>query len=136
MAVKSSTGLGRWVDAGKLTLPATKKDGKLDVVKLADAAADGILGRVIEARLVKGKKVHGHESYTVQILNRSPLILNGVALAGAGPVDEKAGTVPGILSGLSVGPGKYVAIGASAETVERLGLKKGVHILAADLSGL
>ena len=44
--------------------------------------------------------------------------------------------VPGVLSGLSVGPGKYLAIGASAETVERLGLKKGVHILAADLSGL
>ncbi len=136
VAVKSSTGLGRWVDAGKLTLPMTKKDGKLDVVKLADSAADGILGRVIEARLVKGKKVHGHESYTVQVLNRSPLILNGVALAGAGPIDEKAGRVPGILSGLAVGPGRYVTIGASAETVERLGLKNGVHILAADLSGL
>ncbi len=136
MAVKSSTGLGRWVDAGKLTLPVTQKDGKVDAPKLADAAADGILGRVIEARLVKGKKVHGHESYTVQILNRSPLVLNGVALAGPGPIDEKGGTVPGILSGLSVGPGNYLAIGASAEMVERLGLKKGVHILAADLSGL
>ncbi len=41
-----------------------------------------------------------------------------------------------MLSGLSVGPGKVLAIGASAETVERLGLKTGIHILAADLSGL
>jgi hypothetical protein len=133
VAVKSSTGLGRWVDAGKLTLPVAKKDGKVDAPKLADAVADGILGRVIEARLVAGKKVKGKETYTVQIHNRSPLILNGIALAGPAPAEK---TVPGVLSGLSVGPGKYLAVGTSAEMVERLGLKKGVHILAADLSGL
>ena len=86
VAAKSSDGQGRWVDVAKLTLPVTKKDGKVDAPALADAVADGVLGRVVEARLVKAKKVHGKDkdSYTVQILNRSPLILNGVALAGAG----------------------------------------------------
>ena len=136
-ALRSSNGRGQWVDLGKLTLPVPKKDGKLDVPALADAVVDGLLAKVFDTRLVMAKKAHGKEkeTYTLRILNRSPLILNGVALAGAGPIDPKS-TVPGVLSGLSVGPGKVLAIAASAETVERLGLKKGVHILAADLSGL
>jgi hypothetical protein len=135
-AVQSSDGRGRWVDLGKLTLPLVKKDGKVDPVALADKAADGLLARVVEARLVKGKKVKGHETFTVQLLNRSPLILNGVALAGSEPADPKAPAVPGVLSGLCVGPGKFLTIGAPAEAVERLGLKQGVHVLAADLSAL
>ena len=137
VAAKASDGKGRWVDAGKLTLPVTKKDGKVEAPALVDAMAEGVLGKVVEARLVKAKKAPGKakDTYTVQILNRSPLILNGVALAGLEPEDPKS-TVPGVLSGLSVGPGHTLTIGATTETVERLGLKKGVHILAADLSGL
>ena len=49
----------------------------------------------------------------MQIHNRSPLILNGLALAGLEPADPKS-MVPGVLSGLSVGPGKYLAIGGVA----------------------
>ena len=133
VAVKSSDGRGRWVDAAKLTVPVTKKDGKADVAALADAVADGVLGRIVEARLVKGKKVKGKDTYTVQVLNRSPLILNGVAFDGAAAPRAEA---PGLVWGLSVSPGKVLTIGATAEAVERLGLAKGMHIVAADLSGL
>ena len=88
VAARSSDGQGRWVDVGKLTLPVTKKDGKVDAPAFADAMADGLLGRVVEARLVKAKKVHGKDkdSFSVQIHNRSPLILNG-----AGPRRRRAG---------------------------------------------
>ena len=55
---RPSDGKGQWVDAGKLTLPLAKKDGKLDVVAFTDAMADGLLGKVLEARLVKAKKAH------------------------------------------------------------------------------
>jgi hypothetical protein len=133
VAVKSSDGRGRWVDAFKLSVPVALKDGKPDAPALADAVADGILARVVDAKLVKGKKVKGKDSYSVQVLNRSPLILNGVALAGSG--EAKAGE-PGLIWGLSVSPGKTLSIGASSETIDRLGLRQGIHVLAADLSGL
>jgi hypothetical protein len=133
VSVKTSGGRTRWVDAFKLSVPLTAKDGKPDAAALADAVADGVLARVIEAKLVKGRKVKGKDSYSVKILNRSSLILNGVALTGSGEAKPEA---PGLVWGLSVSPGKVLSIGASAETVERLGLSKGVHIMAADLSGL
>ncbi len=133
VAVKTTAGRGRWVDAFKLSVPVTAKDGKPDAPALADAVADGVLARVLDAKLVKGRKVKGKDTFSVQILNRSPLILNGVALTGAGDVKAEA---PGLIWGLSVSPGKVLSIGAAAETVERLGLSKGVHIMAADLSGL
>ena len=134
VALKSSNGRDRWVDAGKLTLAVPLKDGKVDVPALADAVADGLVGRVLDAKLVKGKaKVKGKDVYTLQVLNRSPLILNGVAVAGLGLAKSET---PGLLWGLSVGPGKVMSVSAPAETVERLGLTKGVHVLAADLSGL
>jgi hypothetical protein len=133
VAVRSSDGRGRWVDAFKLSVPVDLKDGKPDAPAVADAVADGVLARVIDAKLVKGKKVKGKDSYSVQVLNRSPLILNGVALAGTG--EAKAGE-PGLIWGLSVSPGKTLSIGAPAETVDRLGLRQGIHVLAVDLSGL
>ncbi len=74
----------------------------------------------------------------MQIHNRSPLILNGVALAGARAGRPEVGRPPAASSPASAsGPGKVsLHRQTSAETVERLGLKKGVHVLAADLSGL
>ncbi len=91
--------------------------------------AEGVLGKVIEARTGQGEEGglpgKAKDTYTVQILNRSPLILNGVALADGEPADPKS-TVPGVLSGLSVGPGHVLTIGATTETVEeRLGLEAG-----------
>jgi hypothetical protein len=133
VSVKSSDGRGRWVDAFKLSVPVALKDGKPDAPALADLVADGVLARVIDARLVKGKKVKGKDTYSVQLLNRSPLILNGVALAGSG--EAKAGE-PGLVWGLSVSPGKTLSIGTTSEAIDRLGLRQGVHVLAADLSGL
>jgi hypothetical protein len=135
VAVKLSNGRGRWVDATKVTVPVATKDGKADAAATVDAVADGVLGRVVEAKLVKGKKVKGKDSYSIQVLNRSPLILNGVAFAGV-DAGGKPQNSPGLVWGLSVSPGKVLSIGASAEAVERLGLRSGVHVLAADLSGL
>ena len=65
--------------------------------------------------------------------NYSPLILNGLALAGTG---EKADESLKLLSGIAIAPRKSFTIPATAEVVEALGLKNGVRVLAADLSGL
>ena len=44
--------------------------------------------------------------------------------------------VPSVLAGLAIPPRKNYTVGATAEAVERLGLKAGVKLLAADLNGL
>ncbi len=57
VVVKSSDGRGRiWVDSGKFTVPAVTKDGKAQAATLADAVAEGVLVRMVDAKLVKGKK--------------------------------------------------------------------------------
>ena len=80
----------------------SKKDGKLDAPALLDAAAEGLLGKLVEARLVKAQEGPGKakDTYTVQILNRSPLILNGLAMRGpraGGPQGHGPGGALGAL---------------------------------------
>ena len=122
-----------WKSAGKFNLPMAKKDGKLDAVAFTDSVASGVLGRLVRADLVKGKKVKGKDTYTVRIDNYSPLILNGLALAGT---SEKSADAPKMLNGVSISPRKSFSLPANSEVVEQLGLKQGVRVLAADLSGL
>ena len=61
------------------------------------------------------------------------MILNGLALGGSEVSEDNP---PSVLAGLSLPPLKSLTVPASAEMVERLHMKDGVRVLAADLSGL
>ena len=50
--------------------------------RLAEQLAEGIAGRLVRAQVTKGKKVKDVQTYKLRIDNASPLLLNGVALAG------------------------------------------------------
>jgi hypothetical protein len=134
VTVKTSDANGRtWASAGTFAVPLVSKDGKRDVVGFTDSLAVGVLSRMVDATLVKGQKVKGKDTYMVRLLNHSPLILNGLELTGSG---EKDGAVPRRLSGISLSPQRNLVLPATAEVVETLGLKQGVRVTAADLSGL
>ncbi|GAC1469159.1 MAG: hypothetical protein NVSMB9_12640 [Isosphaeraceae bacterium] len=123
-----------WVPAGKFTLPIALKAGKPEVARFADALAEGLLGRLVRTQLSKVGVVKGKMLYKVRIDNASPLILNGPAILGTG--EGKADSIPKVLSGVSISPRESVTVPATSEVVEMLGLKKGVRVIAADLSGL
>jgi hypothetical protein len=122
-----------WVAVGKFTLPVAREKGELKGVEFADALAGEILGRLVRAQLSKGPMVKGKQVYKVQIDNASPLILNGLAVLGVRP---KEGEPPKVLSGISIAPFKKMTVPATGELVDQLGLRKGVRVIAADLSGL
>jgi hypothetical protein len=123
-----------WVPAGKFDLPVALEDGKPQAAKFADALAEGLLNRLVRAQVSKSGVVKGKPVYKVRIDNASPLILNGLAILGAG--EGKAEQTPKVISGLSVSPRKSMTVPATAEMVDQLGLRKGVRVIAADLSGL
>jgi len=134
VVVRASNDRGQaWVDGGKFDATIALKDGKPDALALADSVAAGVLGRLVDVKLIKGKKVKGKDTYTVRIDNYSPLILNGLSLSGAG---DKSSDAAKMLAGICLSPRKSLTVPASAEAVEGLGLKQGVRVLAADLSGL
>jgi hypothetical protein len=123
-----------WLPLGKLELPLLNKDKTpRPAAELADSLAESLLGRLADATLVE-KKVKGKSTYTLRIDNASPLILNGLALTGAGDLSEDA--VPSSLAGMTLPPHRSVAMPASADMVERLNLKNGAKLLAADFSAL
>jgi hypothetical protein len=130
----SDAGAAAWVPVGKFTLPLDSKDGKVEAEKFADALAEGILSRLVSAQLSKGPMVKGKQTYKIRIDNASPLMLNGVAVLGA---LSKADDTPKILAGvICISPRRNMTVPATGEMVEQLGLKKGIRIIAADLSGL
>jgi len=122
-----------WVTVGKVQVNLKDDQGKnRKPIEVADALAEGLLSRVTEVTLVEGPKVKGKPTYKIQILNNSPFVLNGLALAGK----EAKETQPAALAGFCVAPHKTLTVPASGELVQRLGLKDGIRLLAADLSGL
>ena len=123
-----------WVTAGKFTLPVELKDNKPEVVKFADALAEGLLGRLVRTQVSKAGTVKGKAFYKVRIDNASPLILNGLAILGEGK--SRVETTPKVLSGISISPRKSMTVPLPGDVVESYGLRKGVHVIAADLSGL
>jgi hypothetical protein len=131
--VAASDAALRWVNMGKFTLKVEREEGKLQGAKFADALAEGVLGRLVRAQLSKGPRTKGKETYRVHIDNASPLILNGLAVLGP---EGKPGDVPKVLSAISVPPRYRFTVPATGEMVEQLGLKRGVRVVAADLSGL
>jgi len=124
----------RWVPAGRAELSLTGADGKaLEPGALADALAEKVLESTVRAEVAHGPRVKGKETFRITIRNGSPLVLNGLALGAAGADGAAA---PSVVSGLCIPPRKSLTLPASAETVERLGLKKEARVIAADLSAL
>jgi len=129
----SSADESQWAPAGKFSLPVAREDGKVKSKDFADALAEGVLGRMVRASVAKGPKVKGKDTYRMKIENSSPLILNGLAVLGA---SSKTGETAKVLAGICVPPGKSMTVPATGQMVDELGLRKGVRITAADLSGL
>lgn len=77
--------------------------------------------------------VKGKQSYKIRIDNASPLLLNGLAVQGSLGASNDP---PKVLAGISIPPRKNLTVPATGEMVEQLGLKKGIKVIAADLSGL
>jgi hypothetical protein len=102
-------------------------------VLLGDALAKAMVARLVRVQLSRGPRVKGKESFRLKIVNESPMILNGLALAGS---EIKADSPPAILLGMSLPPLKTLTVPATAEVVARLNLKEGSRVVAVDLSGL
>ncbi len=71
--------------------------------------------------------------YQLRVDNASPLVLNGVAAVGA---HSGLDATPRVLSGICLSPRRSMTVPASEEVVNSLGLKKGIKLVALDLSGL
>ena len=61
------------------------------------------------------------------------MILNGLAMLGTA---SKADEEPKVLFGISISPRRSLTVPASEDAVKTLGLKKGIKLVALDLSGL
>jgi hypothetical protein len=124
-----------WVNFGKFSVPVTNETGKADVTKFADVLTEGILNRLVRAQIIKGSatKDKGKLVYQLRIDNASPLVLNGLAIVGT---VSKADEVPKVLPMISVSARRSLSVPISEDVVRGLGLKKGVKLVALDLSGL
>jgi hypothetical protein len=134
--VSSSDASARaWVNFGKFTVPLTQENGKVDVARFADGLSEGILNRLVRAQIIKGSatKDKGKLVYQLRIDNASPLVLNGLAMLGTASKDDE---IPKVLPMISVSPRKSLTVPTSEDVVKSLGLKKGVKLIALDLSGL
>jgi hypothetical protein len=122
-----------WVPFGKFSLPIAETDGKPDVAQFADKLAEGVLNRLVRVQLGKGVRDKGKMHYSMRIDNASPLVLNGLAAVGT---ESKPEDQPRVLDGICISPRRSMMVGASEEVVKTLGLKKGIKLIALDLSGL
>jgi hypothetical protein len=122
-----------WVEMAKFSLPLLSSGGTASApTEVVDRIAEGLLHRLIRARLTRAGK-GSKDAPQIRVENASPLVLNGLILAGQ---ETKPDSNPPTLIGLSLSPRKAMTLPASHELVRRLGLKKGIRVLAADLSGL
>ena len=125
-----------WVHFGKFTVPVTRRDrGRLDVgavcrwVVGGDSQSAGA-GAVIKGSATKDK---GKLIYQLRIDNASPLVLNGLAMLGTASKEDE---MPKVLRGSASRRGRSLTVPASEDVVRTLGLKKGIKLVALDLSGL
>jgi hypothetical protein len=122
-----------WVPFGKFSLPVAAVKGKFDTVKFVDGLAEGVLNRLVRTQLSRGPREKGKETFKVRIDNASPLILNGLAVLGT---ENKDDVIPKVLSGIAISPQRSMTVPASEEFVKKFGLKKGMKVVALDLSAL
>jgi hypothetical protein len=131
--VASDAAVQSWVPFGKFSLPLAKDEGKFDAGQFADSLAEGVLARLVRAQLGKPVKDKSKLLYQIRIDNASPLVLNGLAAVGTTSKDDET---PRVLAGISLAPRRSMTVTASEEVVKTLGLKKGIRLVALDLSGL
>ncbi|WP_422931808.1 hypothetical protein [Singulisphaera sp. PoT] len=121
-----------WVEMGEFSMPLLAEDGTArGAAELADAWAELLLSRMVRAQFVRGASGKDHD--VIRIENRSPMVLKGLTLDGR---KAPPGARPSTLIGISLPPRKGMSVSVSAEVVRRLGLRQGVHVSAANLSGL
>ena len=131
--VCSDGSASKWVPFGKFSLPLTAGTEKFEAAKFGEALAEGVLGRMVRAQYMRGPTVKGKATYQVRIDNASPLVLNGLAVLGT---ETKTEEQPKELSGICISPRRSMTVPAAEEVVKALGLRKGIRVVAADLSGL
>ncbi len=73
-------GLGRHRPSSRCRSPRGQE--KFDAARFSDGLAEGILGRLVRAQLVKGPRAKGKITYGIKIENASPLVLHGLAVVG------------------------------------------------------
>jgi hypothetical protein len=129
----SGAAAATWGPMGKFSIPVASEKGKLDTARFVGALTEGILNRLVRAQLARGPRSKGKLTYQIRIDNASPLILNGLAAVGTQSEDNKT---PKFLSDICISPRKSLTVPASEEAVKALGLKKGIRLVALDLSGL
>ncbi len=122
-----------WNAIGKFSMPIPADLDAFEASAFADATSQAVLSRLVRAQLTKGPLVKGKPTYRVRIDNGSPLILNGIAVAG---LENQVADGAQVLAGISLPPHRNLTLPVSAEYVEKLGLKRGVRVPAADLGGL
>ena len=71
--------------------------------------------------------------YDLRVDNASPLVLNGLAALGSTSSPDE---MPKVLVGISIAPRRSLTVPASEEVVKELGLKKGIRLVALNLSSL
>jgi hypothetical protein len=122
-----------WLPMGQFRLRLARDgSGRRPAADFADALAEGILGRLVKVELSKAGDAKGKASYRIRIANASPLVLNGLAVAGPGGEPGRSSA----LFGLGLPPRRSTTVPATPRLVERLGLKDGLRAIAADLGGL
>ena len=134
-AACSDAGLKNWTAVGKFNLSLARDEkGHIKMFDATKGIGEGLLGRVVRAQVTKTKRhVKGKMIYFIRVENVSPLALNGIAISG---VTDEASKTPSVVSGLTLAPHRGLSLPATAEVVEKMGLKDGVRVLAVDLSGL
>ncbi len=124
-----------WLVFGKFNVPVTVEQGKFQIRRFGDALGDGIITRLVRAQKIEGtgRDKKGKLLYQIRIENASPLVLNGIAMLGT---TSSADETPNVLTMISISPRKSLTVPMSEQVVRTLGLKKGIKIVALDLSGL
>ena len=113
-------------------VPVMQDKGKLDVGPICRWAGGGNAQPAGPVQLSKGVKDKGKMHYQLRIDNASPLVLNGLAALGTA---SKPDETPKVLLGSAYRRAGAMTVPASEEVVKTLGLKKGIKLVALDLSG-
>ncbi|WP_435008777.1 hypothetical protein P12x_000037 [Tundrisphaera lichenicola] len=133
--VAESDGHRGWKSMGKFSLPVPlDAEGKQDLKEFGEQLTEGLLGRLVRARLIKGRgSLDGGTTYKLQVDNASPMLLNGFALVGG---EAKPDEPPHYLLGISLAPQGSLQMPLTSKMVEAYGMKKGSRLVAVDLSAL
>ena len=103
-----------WTAVGKkFSVPLVDEHARpKKAAEFADELALAMLDHLTNARLLVGPKVQGKPTYKIRVDNASPLILNGLALAGA---NKAAKVSPAVLTGFSLPPYRSLTVPAGAD---------------------